>query len=457
MTKKGTNSLITMDTATGKEYLHVFNLVFAKPPVLIENDGIEDSSRFYTDSTELLEHRFTMNGTFVADYDFDANHIQEAGVVYSDKYELEVGFPGVEKAPGTFENSAFSVTVVRGADCFVRAYVKADNKYYYSDTILSWVVPAGADHGTAGTPVSIDNLFGTTGSYNQTINPGCSARVGNTRYFAGETIPLNTDGNYYIINTWSNGSQSVTHAVIDKTPPTVSGIQNYGVYNSAVRPVCGEWNVLFYLAKDNLGERDFAEGIAIGENGYYRLKAIDSVGNVTELFFQITPPVVTTVDCFSTTTHSAEVSANFTNNGAVLARGFVYSTIDNDPRTGKAGCTTFIPAEDPEPAFLTTTLTGLAINSRHFFRAFVQTGDAGNPVTTYGEVKEFTTANDDILRGDVNHSGSVELADAVLTLQILSGVIPAQEVFKDADVNGDGRLGLPEVLYILQTIAGRRM
>jgi hypothetical protein len=59
--------------------------------------------------------------------------------------------------------------------------------------------------------------------------------------------------------------------------------------------------------------------------------------------------------------------------------------------------------------------------------------------------------------GDVNHSGTVELADAVLTLQVLSGVIPAQEVFNDADVNGDGRLGLPEVLYILQTIAGRRM
>jgi hypothetical protein len=97
-------------------------------------------------------------------------------------------------------------------------------------------------------------------------------------------------------------------------------------------------------------------------------------------------------------------------------------------------------------------MTGLVAGTNFYVRGYA-VNESG---TGYGEVNIFGT-NDNILRGDVNHSGSVELADAVLTLQILSGVIPAQPVFKDADVNGDGMLGLPEVLYILQTIAGRRM
>jgi parallel beta-helix repeat protein len=58
--------------------------------------------------------------------------------------------------------------------------------------------------------------------------------------------------------------------------------------------------------------------------------------------------------------------------------------------------------------------------------------------------------------GDVNHDGVVGLADAVLTLQILSGIAPTQPAFKDADVNGDGRLGTADVIYILQKAAGMR-
>lgn len=58
--------------------------------------------------------------------------------------------------------------------------------------------------------------------------------------------------------------------------------------------------------------------------------------------------------------------------------------------------------------------------------------------------------------GDVNHDGVVDLSDAVLTLQILAGIVPSQSVFKDADVNQDGRIGTAEVIYILQKAAGKR-
>ncbi len=61
-----------------------------------------------------------------------------------------------------------------------------------------------------------------------------------------------------------------------------------------------------------------------------------------------------------------------------------------------------------------------------------------------------------IVPGDVNHDGAVDLADVVLTLQMLASIVPAQPVFKDADVNGDDKIGLPEAIYILQKAVGIR-
>ena len=54
--------------------------------------------------------------------------------------------------------------------------------------------------------------------------------------------------------------------------------------------------------------------------------------------------------------------------------------------------------------------------------------------------------------GDVNDSGAVNLTDAVLALQALAGMETAEEVSDAADFNGDGMIGLAEVMYIFQVI-----
>jgi hypothetical protein len=58
--------------------------------------------------------------------------------------------------------------------------------------------------------------------------------------------------------------------------------------------------------------------------------------------------------------------------------------------------------------------------------------------------------------GDVNLNGVTDIADAILAAQALSGMTLAGTVFREADVNGDGMIGLPEVIYILQKAAGLR-
>lgn len=57
--------------------------------------------------------------------------------------------------------------------------------------------------------------------------------------------------------------------------------------------------------------------------------------------------------------------------------------------------------------------------------------------------------------GDVDGVNGVDLTDAILALQALTGQHP-QNIFSGADINGDGRIGPEEIIYILQKIAGIR-
>lgn len=66
-----------------------------------------------------------------------------------------------------------------------------------------------------------------------------------------------------------------------------------------------------------------------------------------------------------------------------------------------------------------------------------------------------------ILLGDINRNGSVGLLeDATLALQVISGTNPSgirsDYASSGADVNGDGKIGLAEVIYILQEVSGLR-
>jgi hypothetical protein len=63
--------------------------------------------------------------------------------------------------------------------------------------------------------------------------------------------------------------------------------------------------------------------------------------------------------------------------------------------------------------------------------------------------------------GDIDGDLDVDLADAILALRVLAGMDTAGLIRSDyatssADVNGDSKIGLEEVIYILQHVAGAR-
>ena len=74
---------------------------------------------------------------------------------------------------------------------------------------------------------------------------------------------------------------------------------------------------------------------------------------------------------------------------------------------------------------------------------------------TYDEAGNNTsiTSLGGVLFGDIDDNRSVTLADAILTLQIISGQEPASPPVKKSDVNGDQRIGMENAIYILQKLS----
>ncbi len=58
--------------------------------------------------------------------------------------------------------------------------------------------------------------------------------------------------------------------------------------------------------------------------------------------------------------------------------------------------------------------------------------------------------------GDMNGDGNINLIDAILALQISAQIEPASPIYKGVDVNCDEKIGLEEVIYILQEVSGLR-
>jgi len=71
----------------------------------------------------------------------------------------------------------------------------------------------------------------------------------------------------------------------------------------------------------------------------------------------------------------------------------------------------------------------------------------------YGGTAEAETSH---RKGDVDGDEDVDLADAIISLQVVSGIQTITPVYKTGDVNGDGRIGLEEAIFVLQKISGLR-
>jgi uncharacterized repeat protein (TIGR02543 family) len=226
----------------------------------------------------------------------------------------------------------------------------------------------------------------------------------------------------------------------------------------------------------NTGEQNLTVSsitLAGGESGMF---AADK-GNGASGTCGATPTITSAGSCTISTTFSPISSGNktttlrITSNDPVTANkdvllsgtGITYTytvTYNGNTNTGGSVPTDGISYENGAPVTVlgntgALTKTGYAFtawntlaNGSGASQATASTFNMGSAnVTLYAQWKMYA---------DINHDEHVNLADAILALQVLAGIAPQQTVYKEADVNNDGKIGLQEVIYILQKVADTR-
>lgn len=101
------------------------------------------------------------------------------------------------------------------------------------------------------------------------------------------------------------------------------------------------------------------------------------------------------------------------------------------------------------------TYTDAGLQPGHSYAYQVKARDSATPPneTQYSTVVSVRTGTP----GDVTGDRVVDLRDAVAVLRIMSGGLKASEEIRlSADADGDGKIGLPEAIYIMQAIAELR-
>lgn len=159
-------------------------------------------------------------------------------------------------------------------------------------------------------------------------------------------------------------------------------------------------------------------------------------------------PVVRTLLVSGTSSSSAIVHGAMLSDGGlgIEGRGAVYSLqADFLPEEGSA-----VEADSISAGGFSVSLTGLDPGTAYYVRAWAE-NQAGRG---YGEILSFVTVRESI-PGDINGDDRVDLSDLVLCLQILSGR-DVDGIDKGAAVNGDGRIGMEELLFVIQKIAELR-
>lgn len=89
---------------------------------------------------------------------------------------------------------------------------------------------------------------------------------------------------------------------------------------------------------------------------------------------------------------------------------------------------------------------------------YTDSGTYSVSLTAMGPEGSDTETKADYIRAalvgaDIDNNGSVDLIDAILALQVLANLQPSSLVPRETDVNGDGKTGLDEAIYILQWVS----
>lgn len=325
----------------------------------------------------------------------------------------------------------------------------------YGSTFIGW---SGDCSGTGQCTVTMDAPKSVTATFSLntyvvTLPPIANGTIScdpiTVNYGSNTTCIITPSTGYHLVTLTDNGADvtyamsgntySIYYVVSDHTINPTFAINTYAITTSA-----GENGS---IAPSSTVDHGSSATVAITPNANYHVTDVlvdgVSVGAVASYNFQNVIASHTISATFAINTYTLAIIKAGTGSGTVTgASGGI--------NCGNACSESYV---------LGTPLTLTAIPA--FGSTF--TGWSGGWCTGIGNCSLIVNDNIQITAlfsnpwGDVNNDGKIDLADAILSLQILSNMeTTGKTVTLAADENNDSKIGLPEVIYILQKVAGIR-
>ncbi len=184
---------------------------------------------------------------------------------------------------------------------------------------------------------------------------------------------------------------------------------------------------------------DHASGDAIDDGGYLNLSCTHAATLLPDREYEI---FVRTGD---TNNEDVKVYIDYNNDGSFSESGERIFAVDKTVKS---------PVEFEHTG---TFRTPAAVSLDTVLRMRVIADFFPNPITGCAEL-EYGQAEDYGVvflpgPGDLDANGAFTLRDAVIALKIATGAADSTDIHLSADVDGNDRLGLPEAVFILKTLA----
>ncbi len=175
-----------------------------------------------------------------------------------------------------------------------------------------------------------------------------------------------------------------------------------------------------------------------------------------------------------------------------LTLNFANGTLLNLATAGWYTRHQYLPASlfGPAPQVDRNLIHNPSLSKKVYFNGFAPSGDSGDVgVVTFnvaaaavandtqvlsltgeylskstGQVQSFPTVTATFtvgaylapVAGDVNNDGTIDLVDAIMSLRVATGLAPGQTLSTGADVDGDKKIGMPEVIHIIRKAANQQ-
>jgi len=267
---EGTRSLITTNTDSGNQYLHVFHIDFQVPSVVI--------TYFEAETTQLnLIPTFTV----LFPHEEEINYpISEVGVLYSfNHYYLKMGLPGVhtETASMGLENNSFTTDSGinnSGDTIYIRGYMIVNGKVSYSELVYIFEIDDQSQYQVTGSiqinseihlPSSpFESYFGTTSI--ATVYQFNGLNLVHQEY--SSYLTLFTPGQYFV----QYGTQNIlTDVVVLSELPSIEGVIDGGVYEGSVFVSFDMYNPYWYVEYNDGYGLYLPSKIRFTVPGYYEI------------------------------------------------------------------------------------------------------------------------------------------------------------------------------------------